>query len=85
MSHSTISLFAYIDPGTGSLIFQVLAATIMGIVVAFQSVRLWFLNLFSKLPWSKNNNSKSSTDTQTNLKDEPEDETSHTDSSSRNK
>lgn len=28
------------------MIFQILAATVMGVVVAFQSVRVWVVNVF---------------------------------------
>ena len=40
------TLILYIDPGTGSLIFQALAAAGMGILVAFQSVREWVKGCF---------------------------------------
>jgi len=49
------SLIAYIDPGTGSLIFQALAAAGMGILVAFQSVREWVKNVFFSIFQGKNN------------------------------
>ena len=46
--HST-PFIAYIDPGSGSLIFQVLAAMLMGLVVAFRSVRLWLSDMSYRL------------------------------------
>ena len=50
---SLYNFLAYIDPGTGSLVFQVLAATAMGVVVAFQSVRLWIVNFFKLIVGKK--------------------------------
>ena len=38
------SLFAYLDPGSGSLIVQLLVAAIVGILATF---RLWKSRLFS--------------------------------------
>ena len=43
------NFFLYIDPGTGSLVFQLLAAMAMGVLVAFQSVRLWIVNFFKRI------------------------------------
>jgi len=48
----------YIDPGTGSLIIQLLAATAMGVVVAFQSVRIWIKNIFCSI-FRRNGSGKS--------------------------
>ncbi len=44
--------FAYLDPGTGSYVFQILIATIIGglftIKMYWQKVKNFFGNLFSK-------------------------------------
>ena len=44
--------FAYLDPGTGSYIFQVLVATFIGalftIKMYWQKIKIFFSNLFSK-------------------------------------
>jgi len=44
--------FAYLDPGTGSYVFQVLAATLIGglfaIKIFWQKIKDFFVNLFSK-------------------------------------
>ena len=46
------SAFAYLDPGTGSYIFQVLVATLIGglftIKMHWQKIKNFFSNLFSK-------------------------------------
>ncbi len=38
---------AYIDPGTGSLIFQSLLAVLFGIGVGFRKLRLWVARLWA--------------------------------------
>jgi hypothetical protein len=42
-------LLAYIDPGTGSLIFQMLAAALLGIAVVFKNVRYAIYVFFCKI------------------------------------
>ena len=48
--------FAYLDPGTGSYIFQVLVATLIGalftIKMYWQKIKLFFSNLFFR-KWEK--------------------------------
>jgi len=54
--HLTLSpnAYAYLDPGTGSYIFQVLIATFIGalftIKMYWQKIKHAILNLFSKKP-----------------------------------
>lgn len=44
--------FAYLDPGTGSYIFQVMAALVIGVLYTikmyWQKIKNFFSNLFSK-------------------------------------
>ena len=40
---------AYIDPGTGTLILQMLAATILAITVVFRNIRYAIYNFFCKI------------------------------------
>ena len=40
------TLFAYIDPITGSLVFQVLVMGIMAVLVFFRKVKVFLLGLF---------------------------------------
>ena len=44
-----MDLLAYIDPGTGSLVFQMLAALFLGIAVVFKNVRYAIYALFCKI------------------------------------
>lgn len=52
--------YAYLDPGTGSYIIQILIATLAGsayiIATSWQRIKTFFSNLLSKL--SKNKNGK---------------------------
>ncbi|PKH54989.1 hypothetical protein CXF83_08420 [Shewanella sp. Choline-02u-19] len=50
--------YAYLDPGTGSIIFQ---AIIASVVMGFATIRLWwdkFLSLFSSRKSDKESNQK---------------------------
>lgn len=38
---------AYIDPGTGSLVFQSLLAMLFGIGVAYRKLRAWAMRLWA--------------------------------------
>ncbi|MFT5125305.1 MAG: hypothetical protein ACI97B_003951 [Verrucomicrobiales bacterium] len=40
---------AYIDPGTGTLILQMLAATILGVTVVFRNIRYAIYDFFCKV------------------------------------
>ena len=40
------TLFAYIDPGTGQLVLQVLAMTFMSMILFFQSVKAYVIGFF---------------------------------------
>lgn len=42
---TTLLQLAYLDPGSGSLIIQGLAAAAMAIVVSFQSIRMWIKSI----------------------------------------
>ncbi len=42
--------FAYIDPGTGSLIFQALVAMLAGVLVFFNTLKIKVLQWLGKLP-----------------------------------
>ncbi len=48
-------LWAYVDPGSGSLLLQFILAGIVGIGVFFKNIRLWLQQFFRK----KDNNSNS--------------------------
>ena len=41
--------YAYIDPGTGSLILQILGSIFIGIVVFFKTIKMQIENILSKL------------------------------------
>jgi len=41
-----LSLFAYVDPGAGLMLVQILSASIAGIALSFKKVRSWLWNLF---------------------------------------
>jgi len=47
-----LSILAYIDPGSGSMIIQIIIATVLGGLVAFkvfwQNILRFFKNLFNK-------------------------------------
>lgn len=44
--------YAYIDPGTGSFVVQILVATAIGILISIKSfwinIKTFFINIFSK-------------------------------------
>ena len=42
-------LLAYIDPGTGSFLFQIIAAALLGVGAAFRSVRMAVADFFGRL------------------------------------
>jgi hypothetical protein len=41
---------AYIDPGTGSMLLQVIGAGIAGAIFYFREFRIWLVSLFSRRP-----------------------------------
>jgi hypothetical protein len=41
-------LLAYIDPGVGSIVFQALAAGVLGLVVTFKSIRMRIVSIFRR-------------------------------------
>jgi len=41
--------YAYIDPGSGSFIIQMLFGLLAGAAVLVRDVRLWFASLFAKI------------------------------------
>lgn len=43
-----VSWVAYIDPGTGSLVFQMVLAGLLGVAVAFRNLRAWIANVLSR-------------------------------------
>lgn len=52
-------VYAYLDPGTGSYIFQMLVASILGglyaLKVYWTHTKLFFINLFSRSKKQQNN------------------------------
>lgn len=46
-------LFAYIDPASGSIIFQLILAFVLGILVYIKKIKAFIIGLFRKK--SKNN------------------------------
>jgi hypothetical protein len=61
--------YAYLDPGTGSIIFQ---AVIASVVVGFASIRLWWdrlLNLFSSCKSDKETNQQNTESEETVVTD----------------
>lgn len=47
-------LLAYIDPGAGSLIVQVLLAIVLGIGVFFRAIKAYIFSIFNKFRnWKK--------------------------------
>ena len=55
---------AYIDPGTGSMLLQMLGAVIAGAIFYFRELRYKFLSLFSRRPEPTADGSGTSDDTQ---------------------
>lgn len=55
-------LFAYIDPGTGSYVFQMIIATLVGsmflLKTSWQRLKDWFSQLFSAKKKSENEEKK---------------------------
>ena len=52
------SSYAYLDPGTGSIILQMLAAIIAAILAFWQYIKIKIKNIFNKFNNSKNENKK---------------------------
>ncbi len=48
-------LLNYIDPGSGSMIFQFLLASIIGVLTFFKNIKLFVLSIFRK---KRENNEK---------------------------
>tara|TARA_B100002019_G_C21106228_1_gene516075 strand:+ start:474 stop:674 length:201 start_codon:yes stop_codon:yes gene_type:complete len=46
---STSSSYAYLDPGTGSVLLQIIIGFFAAIIAFFKRVRAYFLNIFIKL------------------------------------
>ncbi|MGO9587240.1 MAG: hypothetical protein ACLP2Y_13680 [Limisphaerales bacterium] len=42
-------MLAYIDPGTGSLVWQTIISAFIGMFFYLKKTRLWFVQLFQKL------------------------------------
>lgn len=42
-------ILVYLDPGTGSIIIQLVIAAVTGAFFFFKKVRLFFIDLFNKL------------------------------------
>ena len=42
------SAYAYIDPGSVSIILQVIASVFVGIIVFFRTIKLYIFNLYIK-------------------------------------
>lgn len=38
----------YIDPGSGSLIFQLLLASILGVLTFFKNIKIFVISIFNK-------------------------------------
>ncbi|OGG04345.1 hypothetical protein A2W14_07085 [Candidatus Gottesmanbacteria bacterium RBG_16_37_8] len=54
-------VYAYIDPGTGSFLFQIIAATLLTLLISARKVVSFFHTLYQKLfSRRKNSNDKSS-------------------------
>ncbi len=49
LSAENISIIAYIDPGSGSIIIQLVLATILGVGAAFRFFRRSFTDLFTRI------------------------------------
>ncbi len=47
------TIFAYIDPGLGLLIWQTIVAAFVGLIFYLKRTRSWILNVFRKLFRSK--------------------------------
>lgn len=52
------SSYAYLDPGTGSIILQMLAAIIAAILAFWQYIKIKIKNIFNKFDNSKIKNKK---------------------------
>ncbi len=48
--------YAYLDPGTGGLIIQVLIASLIGIGVFFRNIKMKLIELFNKIIKKRHNN-----------------------------
>ena len=44
-----MDLLAYIDPGTGLLIWQTVVAVVLGLLFYVKKVRKWFVGIFRRL------------------------------------
>tara|TARA_B110000003_G_C16283668_1_gene392042 strand:- start:67 stop:321 length:255 start_codon:yes stop_codon:yes gene_type:complete len=44
----TSNAYAYLDPGTGGLIVQILIASLIGVGVFFKNIKIKFLEFFKK-------------------------------------
>jgi hypothetical protein len=42
-------LFAYVDPGLGSLIWQSIVAAVVGFIFYLKKTRIWLAGLFKKI------------------------------------
>jgi len=58
--------FAYLDPGTGSIIIQALVAAIAGVAIYFGQLKLKILSFFSRKP-----NHQESEVSETNASEDP--------------
>jgi hypothetical protein len=52
------TILAYIDPGTGSLLFQMFAAGVLSIVMVFRNSREWILGKIAALTGRSRNQPK---------------------------
>ena len=48
---------AYIDPGSGSYLVQVIAAAVVGIALFFKNIKLYIKTLFTRTPKKPKDNS----------------------------
>jgi len=46
---ATLPAFAYIDPGSGSFLLQIIGASIVGALFYIRACREWLQSLFSKI------------------------------------
>ena len=57
--HELMKLFAYIDPGTGALIWQMIVSAFVGLLFYLKKTRDWiiglFLNVFRRNPKADEN------------------------------
>ncbi len=56
------SAFAYIDPGTGSMLLQMTGAAIAGAIFYFRELRYKILSLFSRRPAASTENGEQPAD-----------------------